>query len=231
MLEYDARLLWAACCVGFFGFLRAGEFTSTGLQPSPSICVSDVAVSLHTAPSVVQVHLRRAKTDPFGHGVEIFLGKTGKSLCPVAAILNYLLIRPPGDGPLFVLKDRKPLTKDAFVKEVKRALDVAGIVSSSYAHIGVATSAAAAGVPAHLIKMMGCWTSEAYLLYSPRNAGQYFVCFGNLPVNRQPHPVPPSCIVLLAKSHCVLLLFLLSWYQLSHISLCCCWSGSKFQGG
>ena len=167
--EYDARLLWAACCVGFFGFLRAGEFTSTSLQPSPSICVSDVAVSSHTAPSVVRVHLRRAKTDPFGHGVEIFLGKTGKPLCPVAAILNYLLIRPPGDGPLFVLKDRKPLSKDAFVKEVRRALDAAGIVSSSYAghsfRIGAATSAAAAGVPAHLIKMMGRWTSEAYLLY------------------------------------------------------------------
>lgn len=31
--------------------------------------------------------------------------------------------------------------------------------------IGAATTAAAAGVPAHTIKMMGRWSSEAYTLY------------------------------------------------------------------
>ncbi len=60
----------------------------------------------HDNPTTVRIHIRRAKTDPFGKGAFIFLGKTG-----------------------------------------------------------AATSAAARGVPDHLIKMLGRWQSEAYQLY------------------------------------------------------------------
>ena len=45
----------------------------------------------------------------------------------------------------------------------------AGLETSRYSghslHIGAATSVAAAGVPDHLIKVLGCWRSEAFQLY------------------------------------------------------------------
>ena len=159
-----ARLLWAGCCIGFFDFLRAGEFTSTGL--SSCIRVSDIAMDNHQSPSVVQIFIRRAKTDPFGKGINIILGR---ALCLVVTILNYLRSRPPGDGPLLVLQDGRPLTKSMLVGWVRKALTLAGIDQGNYAshsfRIGAATAAAAAGVPAHMIKMMGRWSSDAYTLY------------------------------------------------------------------
>ena len=57
---YNVRLMWAACCLGFFGFLRAGEFTMANPASSPSVCMSDIAVDSFSAPSLVRVFLRRA---------------------------------------------------------------------------------------------------------------------------------------------------------------------------
>ena len=167
--QYQATMLWAACCLGFFGFMRAGEFSATNPREPPSIRASDVAVDSHANPTMVRVFLRRAKTDPFGKGVSVYLGRTNSSLCPISALLNYLAIRPPGEGPLFTHQSGTPLSRDQFVRGVKAALSAAHIAHEHYSghsfRIGAATAAAAAGVPAHIIKMLGRWSSEAYLLY------------------------------------------------------------------
>ena len=126
----NASMLWAACCLGYFGFMRAGEFTSDSREP-PAIRASDVAIDSHTSPSVVRIHLRRAKTDPFGKGVFIYLVRTQLPLCPVVAVLNYLVVRPPGEGPLFIHRDGTPLTRGSFVKGVRAALAMAHIDSQA----------------------------------------------------------------------------------------------------
>ena len=70
---------------------------------------------------------------------------------------------------MLVLQDGRPLTKSLFVGRVRKALTLAGIDQGNYAghsfRIGAATAAAAAGVPAHTIKIMGRWSSDAYTLY------------------------------------------------------------------
>ena len=173
----EARLLWAACCLGYFGFLRSGEFTTTTTLPlQPAVCVSDVAVDSHHSPSIVKVTVRRAKTDPFGEGVNIFIGKTGTAICPVMAILHFMAVRPNVEGPNLVHANGSPLTRDQFVQMVKRALRTANIDATAYSghsfRIGAASAAAAAGVPAYFIKMLGRWESEAYHLYirTPRES-------------------------------------------------------------
>ena len=93
----DVIMLWAACCLGFYGFLRSGEFTvrsDSDFDPSSSLTTSDIAVDDHANPTLISVVIKQSKTDPFRAGVRIFIGRTGCLLCPVAAILGNLAVRP-----------------------------------------------------------------------------------------------------------------------------------------
>jgi hypothetical protein len=168
----DSTMLWAACCMGFFGFMRSGEFTipaSNAYDSNRHLSVSDIAVDSHTNPTMLSVRLRVSKTDPFGAGVTIYLGRTSGQICPVAAVLQYLAARPPVDGPLFITEQGAPLTKAIFITRVREALSRAGIDSSSYKghsfRIGAATTAAACGMNEGLIKTLGRWASSAYQTY------------------------------------------------------------------
>ncbi len=81
-------MLWAAACTCFFGFMRSGEMTlpsESAFDPSSHLCVNDISVDDHTAPSIVKLRLKASKTDPFRKGVEIILGRTRNSICPVTA--------------------------------------------------------------------------------------------------------------------------------------------------
>ena len=84
----------AATSVGYFVFMRAGKFTAVGMAP-PSILLSEVAINSRLAPTAVHLRLRRAKTDPFRRGVEIFLDT---AVYPVTALMRYLAVHPPRDG-------------------------------------------------------------------------------------------------------------------------------------
>ena len=143
--SFESRLMWAATCVGYFGFMRAGEFTAVGTAP-PGILLSEVAINSRSAPTAVRLQLRRAKTDPFGRGVEIFLGASGTAVCLVSALMRYLAVRPPGDGQLLVWEDSRPLTRTTFVTHLRRGLQSAGLDMSQFSghslRIGAASSEA-----------------------------------------------------------------------------------------
>lgn len=177
--DVDIVMLWAACCVGFFGFLRAGEFTvrtAADFDPSSSLMLEDVAVDKHDDPSMVRIRLKQSKTDPFRHGVDVFLGRTRADLCPVSALLAYIAVRPAVRGPLFVFGDGSFLSRDKLVTSVRTALQQAGMSAQSYTghsfRIGAATTAAQVGLEDSVIKMLGRWESTAYQLYvrTPRES-------------------------------------------------------------
>ena len=95
-------MLWAACCLGFFGFLRAGEFTvNCAFDPSIHLTVQDLQVDAEVNPSSLRVRFKSSKTDPFRPGCVIYLGRGQAPLCPISAILAYLHRRGPLSGPLF----------------------------------------------------------------------------------------------------------------------------------
>ena len=125
---YTAAMLWAACCTGFFGFMRAGEFTCQSLQAfTPQMLVpQDISVDSHQNPSTITILLRHSKTDPFGNGVNIYLGRTSQTICPVAALLGYLAQRGQRPGPLFLFQDGSPLSKDRLLSHIRQVLSTFG---------------------------------------------------------------------------------------------------------
>ena len=168
----DATMLWAAASLCFFGFFRAGELmlaTEAGYDEGAHLSFQDISVDSLTNPQHLQVRLKSSKTDPFRTGVDVFVGRTNSSLCPVAAVLAYLARRGPRPGPLFFFANGKPLTRPRFVTEVKQALAQAGVDSSGYSghsfRSGAATTAAQRGIGDATIKMLGRWKSNAYQLY------------------------------------------------------------------
>ena len=138
-------------------------------DPSVHLSRSDIAVDNPGAPTVIRVTIKQSKTDPFRKGVNLFLGKTSTDLCPVAAMLNYLVLRGSEAGPLFWFADHRYLTRQRLVGAVRDALRKAGVDQAKYNghsfRIGAATTAAANGFEDFIIKTLGRWRSIAYLQY------------------------------------------------------------------
>lgn len=133
------------------------------------LSLQDVTVDRRSDPSMVHLTLRQSKTDIFGAGVTIHLGRTGDTLCPVAALLAYLARRPPTPGPLFLLQSGQPLSKQALVSSIRQTLTSVGIDATPFNghsfRIGAATTAAAAGLPDSTIQQLGRWRSSAFTRY------------------------------------------------------------------
>ena len=102
-------------------------------------------------------------------GTVIHLGRTGNSLCPVAAILAYMARRGSEQGPLYIFRDGSTLSRRHLVSEVRSALSSCGLDCNMYAghsfRIGAATTAAAKGVEDSTIRSLGRWRSDAYQLH------------------------------------------------------------------
>ena len=156
-------MLWAACCVGFFGFLHSGGLTAPvkeEFDASQHLTFMNIAVDGTSDPKVVSIRIKQSKTDPFRQEVTIFPGRTNNPVCPVAGA---------EEGSLLRSEDGQPLTRSPLVEEVRQVLQEAGVQPGNYAghsfRIGAATMAAAGGTPVGVIKTLRRWKSQAYQLY------------------------------------------------------------------
>ncbi len=76
---------------------------------------------------MLKVHLKSSKTDQERKRVDLFIGQTKNSLCPVVAMLQYLEVRGIDDGPPFREESKIPFTKERLVLTVRQALEYAGL--------------------------------------------------------------------------------------------------------
>ena len=59
-------MLWAACCMAFFGFMRVGEFTiptKDGYDKGSHISLSDISIDKHNNPRLLRVNIKQSKTE------------------------------------------------------------------------------------------------------------------------------------------------------------------------
>ena len=114
-----------------------------------------------------------SKTDPLGQGVIVKLFPLPSTLCPVAAVEAYLSQRKSIDSnpesPFFMMPSKLPLTRSDFSANLGLLLmsvqGQKGYIRPHSFRIGAATAAAKAGVPDHVIKVLGRWSSDSYQRY------------------------------------------------------------------
>ena len=94
--SYTSIMIWAACWLAFFGFLRVSEFTIPAddqYDESCHLAFNSISVNNRRNPQQLRISIKQSKTEPFHKEVKIFLGTTGDGVCPMKGILPYLAIR------------------------------------------------------------------------------------------------------------------------------------------
>ena len=138
-------------------------------DPSIHLSYGDLAVDNPSNPTAISRLIKKSKTDQGRKGAKIFLGKTGDTLCPVAAMEAYLSVRGSSLGPLFQWESGISLSKSSFVRHVRTALEQAGLPAKDYAgysfRIRATTMAAVAGLEDSTIQTLGRWESCAFKRY------------------------------------------------------------------
>ena len=102
-------------------------------DPSVHLSYGDVRVDSTVQLQFLEVPLKASKTDTFRKGVTVYLGRKYSNLCPVSAILSYMVQRGSEGGPFFWFSNDRFLTRERLVASMRSALDKAGIDSQKYA--------------------------------------------------------------------------------------------------
>ena len=153
----EQRMLQAAFNMAFYGLFRVSKLIN--------LRWSDISFSLDH----ISVTLYQSKTDPFRCDCTVKIFKTNSSTCPHNAIDRYQKVSSDvtPSASLYQAGRFHPLSCAAVTNTLRQLLKQAGIGHPHYSshsfRIGAATTAAAAGLPAWLIKNLGRWTSKAYL--------------------------------------------------------------------
>ncbi len=174
--DFNGSAFWALMCLATFGLFRLGEIVAISRGGSLSLCWGDVRWFSHNGQLALSVFLRHSKCDTAGQGVWVFVGASGRELCPITAMKRYWdlckLFAPnltlPG-MPFFVFASGQPIIRGDVVRVLRSLLSAAGICPELFAghsfRSGGATSLAAAGVPGRIIQSAGRWSSDAFKRY------------------------------------------------------------------
>jgi integrase len=162
-----------ALSLGFYGFLRVGEFVSpsvdaTSHDPDKNLNEDDIS---NFKPGFIGAHVKVSKADPFRNGADLQLAANHTATCPLATHSAYVRIRGSRGpkAPFFRLADGSTLTRGRLQKVLRKAMELAGYNPSEYGthslRIGACTSLAAAGWGAEMIQVMGRYASDAFMSY------------------------------------------------------------------
>ena len=145
---FNQRCLWAACAVAFYGGLRASEYIS---DQGRGLRRKDIKFASDDSECVLELKIQ--KNHQFGAPMSVYLPNTGTSTCPVRALRKFCGLRdvgaPDGDA-LFRTESGAPLSRRQLSAVLKTVLGEG--YSTHSLRIGLATGAAAEGVPDTIIQ-------------------------------------------------------------------------------
>jgi hypothetical protein len=162
----------------FYSVSRTGEFTVSSLNAfDPSIHVKPSDVSNRVDRNNLEVtvfHL--PKTKCADEGEDVFWSEQNGITDPKANFHNHIRINsPPRDGHLFAYRHNKgyrPLTKRAFLDRINAIAASIGedSLKGHGIRIGATLEYLLGGVPFDVVKSLGRWASEAFVLYLRQHA-------------------------------------------------------------
>ena len=105
LLPCDKSILWSACCLASYGFLRASEFTSlteSSFSPYQTLLLSDITFGHDNS---LLVRIKMSKVDSFPQGHVLSIAPAGSYVCAEASMRQYLAFRSSTLGQLYVFRD------------------------------------------------------------------------------------------------------------------------------
>lgn len=171
----DDRMFFAASCMAVFCFWRGSEFLHEKKHDTDQQLLfrrMSWAGSGRNTACIVQ--LLRTKTKWWRRDVTTSAVRTGGEACPVQAMSDYIARSTrafTASSFLFALENGDPLSRQWMMARTTRALRAAGILDDRYRSFswrgGGALSARRAGLSDSVIKLLGRWTSNAFMFYLP----------------------------------------------------------------
>jgi hypothetical protein len=162
----------------FYSVSRTGEFTVPALNAfDPALHVKPSDISTKTDRNDLEVtvfHLPRTKCSTVGE--DVFWSRQDGITDPKASLENHLRVNQPrADGPLFAYthpKGVRPLTKRVFLERISAVAVSIGVdnLKGHGIRIGATLEYLLRGVPFDVVKSLGRWASDAFVLYLRKHA-------------------------------------------------------------
>lgn len=171
--------VFACLTDGFYSVARVGELTVPRLDAfDPAQHVTPANLRMETNQSGMEttvLHVPKTKAAPI-EGEDIFWSRQHGPTDPCEALANHRRINNPSNTDhlfAYLHKGRlRPLTKNAFIKRVAQAARAAGLepLQGHGIRIGATLHYLLRGVPMEAMKVMGRWSSDAFMRYLRKHA-------------------------------------------------------------
>ena len=184
--SHDDLLFIAMLLTGFFALMRLGELSFPNDKQLQNWRKVTKRSSVKLTDDQFEFHLPSHKADPFFEGNHIIVKHQQYcNIDPLSFFRTYLHSRDnlfPLASPLWVTSKGTVPTRSFFMSRMKRFFDKD--VGGQSMRAGGATSLAEHGVPPSLIQFLGCWSSDAFLIYIRKSP----VLIQALLYSHHPHP-------------------------------------------
>ena len=161
---YNKLLIRAMFALSFFGLFRVGEIT---VQASGVISLYINQLKVFKDSLVISI--TKFKNNKTKQPFDIVIHKQGGIYCPYSIMLDYLKVRGLDAGPLFCFINLRHIPRTFFTTKLKNCLSFCGWNTKLYLshsfRIGGASFLASIGMSDTQIKLMGRWSSDAFIRY------------------------------------------------------------------